>query len=41
MVHVNASDGSRVLMPFPGGSGPYVEAVREATGDGYRGFLFG
>jgi cation diffusion facilitator CzcD-associated flavoprotein CzcO len=41
MVHVNADDGSRVLMPFPGGSGPYVEAVREATGDDYRGFSFG
>jgi cyclohexanone monooxygenase len=39
MVHVN-EDGSRVFMPFTGGMGVYVPALREAVEHGYEGFVF-
>jgi cyclohexanone monooxygenase len=40
MIHVNADDGSRIMMPFVGGMGNYSPKLRESVAGGYAGFVF-
>ena len=40
MVHVNADDGSRVMIPYMGGFDRYVRECADVVEDDYRGFAF-